>query len=87
VALPDRRLGRCRAEHLRATVYVGSHDEHLYALERESGILLWRQHLGCELSSEAAISMGYVVVAGRDGKVYCFRSRASSGAKARAGFG
>ncbi len=58
------------------TVYVGSHDEHLYALERESGILLWRQHLGCELSSEAAISMGYVVVAGRDGKVYCFRSRA-----------
>ena len=47
----------------------------IYALERESGVLLWQQELGCEFSAGPAISAGILAQAGRDGKVYCFRAR------------
>jgi outer membrane protein assembly factor BamB len=57
------------------TVYCGSHDHKLYALEIDSGVSMWEYETGGEIASSPAVSQRSVVVGSSDGSVYCFRSR------------
>jgi outer membrane protein assembly factor BamB len=55
------------------TIYCGSHDKKLYALEVETGIVLWEYETEGELASSPAISSGRVCIGSNDGNVYCFK--------------
>ncbi|MFO8081978.1 MAG: PQQ-binding-like beta-propeller repeat protein [Armatimonadota bacterium] len=57
------------------TVYCGSHDGHLYALEIDSGVCVWDYETNGEIASSPAVSQNSVFVGSGDGSVYCFRSR------------
>jgi outer membrane protein assembly factor BamB len=57
------------------SLYCGSHDHKVYALEVESGVCLWHYETGGEVGSSPAVSQGAVFVGSNDGCVYCFRSR------------
>ena len=54
------------------TVYLGSTDGRLYALDTESGKEMWRYDLGVPLTSSPAISGNTVYVAAYDGSIYAF---------------
>ena len=54
------------------TVYVGSQDGYLYALDLETGALRWRYRIGAPISSAPAVAADKVFVGCDDGAVYCF---------------
>jgi outer membrane protein assembly factor BamB len=62
------------------TVYVGSSDHHLYALDASSGSLRWKFATGGRVSSSPAVAAGRVYFASYDSKLYALD--AASGALA-----
>lgn len=52
------------------TVYVGSNDSHLYAIDAETGEEQWRFKTGDAVDSSPAVVDGSVYVASRDRRVY-----------------
>jgi outer membrane protein assembly factor BamB len=54
------------------TVYLGSADGRLYALDAGSGKETWRYDLGVPITSSPAISGNTVYVASYDGSIYAF---------------
>lgn len=52
------------------TVYVGSDDRHLYAIDRTSGTERWRFKTGAHVRSSPAISNGVIYFSSYDGNVY-----------------
>ena len=58
------------------TVYVGSHDKKLYAINGKSGFKLWEFETGRGVQSSPAIgSDGTVYVGARDGKMYALNGK------------
>ena len=51
-------------------VYVGSRDDHLYALDVAAGDLLWRYQTGWPVLSSPTVSSGVVYVGSRDDHLY-----------------
>lgn len=58
-------------------VLVGSHDGALYALDAQSGRLVWRYQTGDGVQASPAAAQGRVFVGSFDGKVYAFGNRLS----------
>lgn len=54
------------------TVYVGSSDGHLYALDAATGALRWKQRTGDVVHASPAVADGFVVVGSWDGRLYAF---------------
>ena len=52
------------------TVYVGSGDGHLYALQLATGDRRWRYDAGSEVSSSPAVGGGLVYATARDGSIF-----------------
>ena len=65
------------------TVYVGSHDNKLYALNGKSGVKLWELKTGDKVStsSPAIGSDGTVYVGSGDKKLYAFKTDSKGPAK------
>ena len=64
------------------TVYVGSMDKKLYAINGKSGVKLWEFETGDDVSSSPAIgSDGTVYVGSADNKLYAFRTDSKGIAK------
>jgi outer membrane protein assembly factor BamB len=57
-----------------STLYVGSHDNDLYALNASTGALVWKTATGGVIDSTPAISGGLVYVGSGDGKLYAFNT-------------
>lgn len=57
-----------------ATVYVGSADGHLYAIDVRSGDVRWRRSLGSPVSSTPAVANGLVYAGGLDGVMHALRA-------------
>lgn len=55
-----------------STVYFGSHDGHLYAVDRLTGVKLWDYLTGNIVSSSPAVADGMVFVGSEDGVFYAF---------------
>jgi len=55
-----------------STVYVGSDEGNLYALDLASGRLKWRFAAGAEIKGSPAIGSSRLVIGSGDGAVYCF---------------
>jgi|GEM_PF-858266 len=53
-------------------VYFGATDGFLYALNADTGQLLWKYNLGVPIVSTPAISGNALFIAAYDGNVYCF---------------
>jgi outer membrane protein assembly factor BamB len=53
-------------------VYFGSHDGHLYALDRATGVKLWDAITGNRITSSPAVANGMVYVGSEDGTLYAF---------------
>lgn len=62
-----------------SVVYFGASDGYLYALDVDSGSLLWRYRLGVPIASTVAVSGNAVIVAGWDGTVYAFTGLVKDG--------
>lgn len=56
------------------TVYVGSADGHLYAIDIRSGDVRWRRNLGSPVSSTPAVANGLVYAGGLDGVMHARRA-------------
>lgn len=54
------------------TVYCGSHDGHLYAVELATGVLRWKAHAPGPLTSAPAVTEDLVVAATHDGELTAF---------------
>ncbi|MBM3475760.1 MAG: hypothetical protein FJX75_21040 [Armatimonadetes bacterium] len=54
------------------TVYVGSDDGYLYALDLETGALRWKYRLGSPVASSPAVASGRVFIGDDSGSVYAF---------------
>lgn len=52
------------------TVYTGSLDEHLYAIDLDTGKQKWKTKLG-PIKAAPAVKAGFVFVGDQDGKFYC----------------
>jgi eukaryotic-like serine/threonine-protein kinase len=52
------------------TVYVGSGDGHLYALDLATGVRRWRYDAGSGVSSSPAVGQGLVFAVARDGSAF-----------------
>ena len=52
------------------TLYIGSRDRHLYALDAATGRLVWRYDAGSSLNGGAAVAQDAVFVADLDGSVH-----------------
>ena len=52
------------------TIYVGSIDGHVYALEALTGKLLWEIKTGGKITASPAVADGIVYVGSHDGKFY-----------------
>jgi hypothetical protein len=64
------------------TVYVGSHDNKLYAINPKSGVKLWEFETGGYVSSSPAIgSDGTVYVGSYDKKLYALKTNSKGPAK------
>lgn len=57
------------------TLYVGSSDGHLYALDAASGALRWKQRTGDVVHASPAVADGVVVVGSWDGRLYAFDAK------------
>jgi uncharacterized repeat protein (TIGR01451 family) len=53
-------------------VYVGSSDHNVYALNANTGALLWKYDTGALLESSPAVVNGKVYIGANDGNVYAF---------------
>jgi eukaryotic-like serine/threonine-protein kinase len=56
------------------SVYFGSGDGHVYALDAESGALRWKQKTGDVVHASPAVAEGRVIVGSWDGRLYAFES-------------
>ena len=54
------------------TLYVGSSDGKLYALDARSGEKRWEYEVGDALTATPAIAAGRLVIGAQDGRIYCF---------------
>ena len=64
------------------TVYVGSYNKKLYAINGKTGVKLWEFETGGEVYSSPAIgSDGTVYVGSYDKKLYAFRTDSKGPAK------
>ena len=64
------------------TVYVGSYDKKLYAINGKSGVKLWEFETGGEVISSPAIgSDGTVYVGSSDKKLYAIKTDSKGPAK------
>jgi len=64
------------------TVYIGSSDKKLYAINGKSGIMLWEFETGGSVTSSPAIgSDGTVYVGAWDGKLYAIKTDSKGLAK------
>ena len=66
---------RTRPLVVAGTVYVGSADGNVYAIDAKTGAERWRHTTGGAVVSSAAAGDGTVLVASRDGQLYCFDGR------------
>ncbi len=57
------------------TVFVGSDDGYLYALNLDTGELRWSYRVGARIASSPAVALGKVFVGSDDGAVYCFEGQ------------
>lgn len=57
------------------SVYFGSSDGHVYALDAASGALRWKQRTGDVVHASPAVADGRVVVGSWDGGLYAFDAR------------
>jgi len=53
-------------------VYIGSQDKKLYALDAETGSVLWSYTTGQPIDSSPTVINGMLYVGSWDGKVYAF---------------
>jgi outer membrane protein assembly factor BamB len=60
-------------------VYFGASDGYFYALEVNSGSMVWRYRLGVPIASTAAVSGNAILVAAWDGTVYAFTTGSNRG--------
>jgi eukaryotic-like serine/threonine-protein kinase len=60
------------------TVYFGSSDGHLYALDAASGALRWKQRTGDVVHASPAVAYGLVVVGSWDGRLYAFDAQSGA---------
>ena len=64
------------------TVYVGSFDNKLYAINGKTGVKLWEFETGGDVHSSPAIGPdGTVYVGSQDGKLYAFRTNSKGPAE------
>ena len=64
------------------TIYVGSRDKKLYAINGKSGVKLWEFETGHEIASSPVIgSDGALYVGSWDGKVYAIKTDSKGLAK------
>lgn len=61
------------------TLYVGSSDGFLYALDAASGTLRWRAEAGSPITSSPAVSGDIVIVGTRDGRFLAFAAATGAG--------
>lgn len=52
------------------TVYIGSNDHRMYALDARTGRLIWRRDVDGEVDSRPAVADETVYIGSDDGKVY-----------------
>lgn len=52
------------------TVYIGSYDHHLYAIDAATGDLQWRYRTGDRIDGSPAVSDGIVYVGSHDRNIY-----------------
>jgi outer membrane protein assembly factor BamB len=57
------------------SLYVGSNDGHLYALDKATGEPQWRHKIGAWVASSPAVSGTGLVVGAFDGNLYGFALR------------
>jgi outer membrane protein assembly factor BamB len=57
------------------TLYVGSNDGHLCALNRGTGQVAWQYEIGTWVASAPAISGDTLVVGAWDGNLYAFTEK------------
>jgi outer membrane protein assembly factor BamB len=55
------------------TVYVGSEDGYLYAVDAASGEKLWQFATGDKITSSPTVADGTVYIGSHDGKMYAIK--------------
>jgi len=65
-------VGTSSAAVANGIVYVGSTDNHLYAFDAKSGVLVWEAATGGFIMSSPAVENGVVYVGSNDGWIYAF---------------
>jgi outer membrane protein assembly factor BamB len=53
-------------------VYIGSEDDHVYALNAKTGRKLWRYAAGSGVGTSPVVANGMMYVGSDGGKVYAF---------------
>ena len=56
-------------------IYFGSDDDHLYAIEAETGAEVWRFKTGDDIHSSPAIAKGIVYIGSYDGYIYALNAK------------
>jgi outer membrane protein assembly factor BamB len=56
-------------------IYIGSSDGHLYALDIDTGQVVWRYDIGSPICSTAAVSGNTVFITTYSGHLYAFVSK------------
>ena len=54
------------------TLYFGSDDGHIYALDKINGTVLWKYYIGVPVKSSPVISGNALYIADYDGNLYAF---------------
>jgi eukaryotic-like serine/threonine-protein kinase len=57
-----------------ATIYIGSGDGHVYAINANTGVVRWRHATGAAIPSTPAVANGLVLVNGNDGRFRALRA-------------